>query len=132
MNECDGYRILSFNVCPFEYDATAKKLYLRTHIDIDIRLGLSSPVSQIRTGNRNAVRNTIRKMVINPEDLDEQQLSGDNRSVSLLTKQTGFEYVIVTSNQFKNTFEELANWKSRKGIRSKVLTVEDIVSTYKK
>ena len=47
-----------------------------------------------------------------------------------LTLQTGYEYVIVTSNQFKNAFQELANWKNRKGIRSKVITVEEITPLY--
>lgn len=130
MNDCDGYRILSFHVCPFEYDATAKKLFLRTHIDLDIHLRPSQSVLQIRTGNREAVRNTIRQVVVNPEDLEEQHLSIGDRSNNNLTQQTGFEYVIVTSNQFKSTFQELANWKSRKGIRSKVLTVENIVPAY--
>ena len=130
MNECDGYRVLSFIVCPFEYDATSKKLYFRAHIDLDINLGYSLSVSQTRTGNRETVRNTIRKIVVNPEDLDEQQPSAGIRSNNNLIRQTGFEYVIVTSNQFKNIFQQLASWKSRKGIRSKVLTVEDIASTY--
>lgn len=130
MNECDGYRILTFHVCPFEYDATAKKLFLRTHLDLEIHLKPSSSVSQTRTGNREAVRSTIRQMVINPEDLDEQNLLTGNRSGNSLTQQTGFEYVIVTSNQFKDTFQELANWKNRKGIRSKVLTVENIEQAY--
>lgn len=130
MNECDGYRILTFHVCPFEYDATAKKLFLRTHLDLEIHLKPSSSVSRTRTGNREAVRSTIRQMVINPEDLDEQSLFTGNRSGNCLTQQTGFEYVIVTSNQFKDTFQELANWKNRKGIRSKVLTVENIEQAY--
>ena len=130
MSECDGYRILTFHVCPFEYDTRTKNLYLRTHIDLDINLKQSPSISQTRTGNREAVKNIIRQMVINPEDLDEPDMPSNNRSNNNLTKQTGFEYVIVTSNQFKNTFQELANWKNRKGIRSKVLTVEYIDSTY--
>ena len=131
MNECDGYKILTFHVCPFEYDAAKKRLYLRTHINLDIHLKPSLSVSSIRTGNRKAIRNTIRQMVINPEDMDELDLpETGNRSNNNLTLQTGFEYVIVTSNQFKSTFEELANWKSRKGIRSKVLTVDSIDSAY--
>lgn len=131
MSECDGYRILTFHVCPFEYDARTKNLYLRKHIDLEIHLRPSPSVSSTRTGNREAVRNAIKKMVVNPEDLDEKDVPTKGfRSHSNLTKQTGFEYVIVTSNQFKNTFQELANWKNRKGIRSKVLTVEHIDTTY--
>ena len=128
MNECDGYRVLTFHVCPFEYDVTAKKLYFRTHIDLDIILDYFPSISHTKIGNREAVRNTIRQMVVNPEDMDEQQLSTDNRYTNNLTRQTGFEYVIVTSNQFKSTFQQLADWKSRKGIRSKVLTTDEVSS----
>ena len=128
MNECDGYRVLTFHVCPFEYDATAKKLYIRTHIDLDINLSYFPYASQTRTGNIEALRKTIRQMVINPEDMDEQQLATGNRSSNILTKQTGYEYVIVTSNQFKSTFQQLADWKSSKGIRSKVLTTDEVSS----
>ena len=130
MNECDGFRVLTFHVCPFEYDVTAKKLYLRTHIELNIHLRPSTSVSSISTGNRETVRRIIKQMIVNPEDMDEQNVPTRNGSNNNLTQQTGYEYVIVTSNQFKNTFQELANWKSRKGIRSKVLTVEDIVTTY--
>lgn len=130
INECDGYRILTFHVCPFEYNAITKKLFLIKHIDLEIHLKQSLFISPTRTSNRESVRNTIKQMVINPEDLDEQNLTKWNKSNNNLTKKTGFEYVIVTSNQFKSTFQELANWKNRKGIRSKVLTVDDIVSTY--
>lgn len=128
-DECDGYRLLTFFVCPFEYDTTEKKLYLRTHIDLDIHLKTSPPTSLLSmTGHREDARNIIRRIVVNPEDLDEQNMTTDNRSSNNLTKQQGFEYVIVTSNQFKNTFQELANWKSRKGIRSKVITVDDVLT----
>lgn len=130
MNECDGYRILTFHVCPFEYDVSNRLLYLRTHIDLDIYLKPSLYDSQTKTGNREVVKRTIRRMIVNPEDLEEQSFSTTNRMNNNLIRQSGFEYVIVTSNQFKSTFQELASWKSRKGIRSKVITVEDIESAY--
>lgn len=124
-NEYDDYRVLTFHVCPFEYDSTSKKLYLKTHIDLNIQLKPSTTVSLTRK-NREAVRNSIKNIVINPEDIDNQDLSINNRSNNNLIQQTGFEYVIVTSNQFKSIFQQLANWKNRKGIRSKVLTIDDV------
>lgn len=132
VNECEDYRILTFHICPFEYDVTTRKLYLRKHIDLDIRLDSFSPITSESSGRkRYSMNNIIKQMVINPDDLEGQ----DNpklelRSSGNLTQQTGYEYVIVTSNQFKSTFQELANWKTRKGIRATVLTVEDIISEY--
>ena len=129
-NECGSYSLLTFHVCPFEYDATTRKLFLKNHVDIDINLTDNAPISFTDFGRRStiAMDNVIKKMVVNPEDLDmtTREVAYNNN----LTLQTGYEYLIVTSNQFKNVFQQLANWKSRKGIRSKVLTVEEIIPNY--
>lgn len=129
-NECGSYSLLTFHVCPFEYDATTRKLFLKNHVDIDINLTDNTPISFTDFGRRStiAMDNVIKKMVVNPEDLDmtTREVAYNNN----LTLQTGYEYLIVTSNQFKNVFQQLANWKSRKGIRSKVLTVEEIIPNY--
>ena len=129
-NECGSYSLLTFQVCPFEYDATTRKLFLKNHVDIDINLTDNAPISFTDLGRRGTVAmdNVIKKMVVNPEELDmtTREVAYNNN----LTLQTGYEYLIVTSNQFKNVFQQLANWKSRKGIRSKVLTVEEITPNY--
>ena len=133
MDESNGYRFLSFHVCPFEYDAMTRNLYLRTSINIYIRIKHTSTFSKSLShhGNRSKIRETIREMIINPEDLKNAELPAtrtttDNR----LFRQSGYEYVIITSNQFKNAFQELASWKNHKGIRSKILTVEEIDTIY--
>lgn len=131
-NDCGDYRLLTFLVCPFEFDVTTRKLYFKKHIDFDINLN-SSSISKSVVGRVRAagINDAVKKMVVNPEDLNDLAMS--TREISSnneLTHQTGFEYVIVTSNQFKSVFKQLANWKNRKGIRSKVLTVEEILSVY--
>lgn len=132
-NECGSYRLLTFQVFPFEYDATTRKLYLKNHVDIDINLTYNTPISTPDLGKRitPAMESVIKKMVINTNDLENSNKT--NRDVlnnNELTLQTGYEYVIVTSNLFRSVFQQLANWKNRKGIRSKVLTVEDITLNY--
>ena len=131
-NDCGEYRLLTFLVCPFEFDVTTRKLYLKNQIEFDINLN-SSSISQSFVGRVRAagIKDVIKRMVVNPEDLDNQDMTTrEMSSNNELTHQTGFEYVIVTSNQFKNVFQQLANWKNRKGIRSKVITVEDILPIY--
>lgn len=129
-NECWSYSLLTFHVCPFEYDATTRKLYLKNHVDIDINLTDNAPISFTELGRRSTVAmdDVIKKMIVNPEDLDmtTREVTYNNN----LTLQTGYEYLIVTSNQFKSVFQQLADWKSQKGIRSKVLTVEEIIPNY--
>ena len=133
MNEFGNYRVLSFHVCPFEYDDVAKKLYFRPTIDFDISLNEGERVSpsNIKSSIMESVKDVIRSIVVNPEDMEEPTTSNTGlRSNGSLTLQTGYEYVVVTTNQLKSVFQELADWKSRKGIRAKVITIEDITSTY--
>jgi len=127
------YRLLSFHVCPFEYDADRKKLYLKSQIDLSIQLDKLSSATANGTKNdgNSMIKDQIRKIVVNPEDLGvDNSASSRSSSTYELIHQTGYEYVIVTSNQFKTAFQELANWKNRKGIRAKVITVEEIVPVY--
>ena len=129
-NDYGDYRLLTFWVCPFEYDANTQKLYLKDHFDIDINLNYSyfpkSNASKVRVSGMNS---SIKNMVVNPYDLEISD-KAENTSGNNLIHQTGYEYVIVTSNQLKSAFQQLSNWKNRKGIRSKVLTVEEILSNY--
>lgn len=132
-DESNGYKILTFLVCPFEYDATTKKLSLRSTINLDIHLNILSQSTQSKcssTKNDN-MNKVIQQIIVNPEDFNEQSNSITRTDSNLnLAKQTGYEYVIVTSNLLKDCFQELAAWKNRKGIRSKVVTVEEIDSTF--
>lgn len=41
-----------------------------------------------------------------------------------------WEYLIITNNSLKSTFVPLADWKTRKGIRGKIITIEEIGSSY--
>lgn len=127
-NDCGDYRLLTFHVCPFEFDATTRSLYLKSRIDFDIRLSANSPASLSGYGLTAAMRDFIKKMVVNPEDMDMTPRTMSNSND--LTLQTGYEYVIVTTEYLKGKFQDLADWKSHKGIRSKVITVEEIDRIY--
>ena len=132
-NEGNGFKLLTFHVSPFEYNATTKRIYLNSHINIDISLNSSSLVSSANSlkHNKDDLLNIIKTIVVNPEDVEKRYPSPKRTGANVnLTLQTGYEYVIVTSNQFKDAFQELANWKSRKGIRAKVIATEDCVSNY--
>jgi len=132
-DDCCGYRILTFLVCPFEYNAKTKTLYFRKTIDLDIHLNGSTSKTSLRVGSKNEekLRDIIRRMIVNPEDLEDGDVAlARAESNNRLVKQTGYEYVIVTSNKLRDVFQQLASWKNRKGIRSKVITTEEIYSTY--
>lgn len=127
----DGYNIITFQICPFEYDANSKKLYLNTQIDIKIRLSNSSLNSGRNNVDKGLFEDFVKEFVINGNEMSSLYPSGTKRLMSITPQPlTNYDYVIVTSNLLKDVFQELAQWKTTKGVRAKVLTVEDIVTDY--
>ena len=133
-DKMDGYSILRFLVCPFRYDVQEKRLYLVTDISFDINL-VESPSSlskESNVGGQN-MGDVVMSQIINPEDF-----YGVNIPIQIPVIDTCFagylpiteRYVIVTSEELAPYFKPLAQWKTQKGIKSKVVTVEEITALY--
>lgn len=124
-----GFKYLRFKVYPFRYVSTTKSLFLKKNLTIGIKFSERKLESDIKT-NFN-LREAVRKMIINKNELDakypvQEQLQ---KSKSRTSNDYQYEYLIVTSDSLKDEFQELADWKTRKGVRTKIITVEDIYST---
>ena len=131
----DGYKYLSFVVCPFRYDALRGYLYLMT--DINLRLQLKQYVEKEKVVNsarkepgRN-MRNTVKKLIINGEEMEKFYAKSPMsvKSSSSLVSEP-YKYIIVTNETLRPAFEKLARWKTIKGVRAKVVTVEDCYEAY--
>lgn len=73
----------------------------------------------------------IEKMIDNPEELQgylERRESARGQSSKLLPG--ACDYVIITSGALKAAFEPLAEWRNAQGLKSAVVTVEDICAAY--
>lgn len=127
----DGYKVICFRLCPFRYNAIAKKLYLATSVTLSVTLdsditpiGHGIPIYPVVTGGSN-MQETVANMVINGNELTSMYLVSSNGTYN----RDHYEYVIVTNQTLAPTYERLAEWKEKKGIRTKILTVEYIDST---
>lgn len=134
----DGYTILRFLVCPFKYDSRNKKLFLTTGVTLRITLTdtpstMSNKVSQ-RGQN---MKELFMSQIVNPEDFEEPQIStqgfdivpGLNLELDP-NKHITERYLIITSNALAPSFEPLAKWKTTKGIKAKIATVEDVTALH--
>lgn len=126
----NGIQVLHFNVWPFRYDYTDNSLHFIDNLHVTIELeDQSGNLNQAPVTNQlnmSDFLNLVEQRVINPDDVStlypvSQQSSSDS---------SDYEYLIITINKLASEFQRLADWKTRKGIRAKVLTMEDIVQTY--
>lgn len=126
----DGYRLVSFLISPFRYNNINRTLFFERNIRIVLETNENLYANEERAFYNRISQNRIRELVINSDDVsllyptDVNEQSMHNRTV------TQYDYIIITNNNLKPTFLRLADWKTKKGIRTKVLTTEEIYSTY--
>lgn len=117
----DGYKQAHIKVYPFRYDVQEKQLFLQRELKLKLILNDSRVPVPLSSGKN--MRRYIMDTSINANEMDMlypiQETA--NRSNS-----ENYDYLIVTNNALSSSFQTLANWKTTKGIRTKLLTIEQI------
>jgi len=123
----NGYKCLSFTICPFRYDNANRRLYMVQ--DFTFKLSLQTSVMNENVKIQHNDSTFIKSLVANPEDINLYDKYNVIKGQSAKTN-SQYEYVIITNNNLKPVFQKLAKWKTQKGIKTTVLTVENIYATY--
>ena len=116
----DGYQYATFAISPFLYIPEAKQLGIvrRVIITLNIEQTSTSQKPQRRYSQ------TIKQLVDNPNDINAFYTAEDSPA------QNSIEYLIITSNELKDSFEPLRVWKCQKGVNTKIVTLEEINAKY--
>jgi len=141
-----GYNIMSVFVYPLQYRPLSRRLFLYTEIQLDIVYShsedLSLPIYRRSENAQEAVEDYVRALVVNPEDIDRFYGSPDfplksyeqmgKLDITDLPSLQGVpvDYVIVTTDEFVPVFEQLAEWKTKKGIVTIVRSEKEIINYY--
>ena len=137
-----GYHVVAVEVCPFEYVPLNKALSL---LDLTFTINymqsrgvIEYPQYQSSKSANRAYRFVYSK-VKNKQDMNRfsNQRTGiiSNESLNINERSLGVsntivniipEYLIVTNNELKSTFQRLADWKTKKGVPTIVMTIEEV------
>lgn len=128
-----GYRYLSFLVTPFRYEVPTQSLYMSTELKIDIRLNTGKIKDRTAVIFSKHSAGLIKKMVVNPDDLeilygdltDVAPADSKDRIVHTIDDEP-LRYLIITRDSLSAEFQRLAAWKTAKGVKTQVVTLEDI------
>ncbi len=126
-----GYNIASLFIYPLQYIPNQKKLILYSKIKFKVTYEENlRPPRIVRTQKqKNIFKERIKNLVLNPEDIEIfEPLISLSRS-RVLPADT-VEYVIITAPFLKESFEILADWKTKKGIPARVVTLDSIYANY--
>lgn len=142
-----GYHVVTLAIYPVEYHPANREIYLR---DISFTINYTGSFdnnSCIKFEKQSYKRaelgknfvKTIVKNSANVEDFNNKnaQIIYNNDFVNLAKGASTSaidthipEYIIITNNNLKQTFQELADWKTKKGVPTIIKTVEDISKDY--
>ena len=129
-----GYHIVSVKFCPIEYIPLERKLYL-----CDFSFSLEYSVSGIAFRTFIPERQSKRLKVLDREYVQSIVDNTDMLGSPIQYFDHGLspeevtvpEYLIITNENLKNTFQILADWKTKKGVPAIIETVENIVKKYR-
>ncbi len=109
-----GYSILVMNLLPVSYKNDRIYYYEKMNVEIKLKDG---KISSLYRGLEKD-REWVKKLVDNPWIADEYPTKEIKEE---------YDYLIITNNELKDAFQEFADYKESKGIKTKIFTVEDIL-----
>jgi|GEM_PF-262943 len=144
-NSAQGYRIVTLDICPFKYIPSQKKLYLYQTVDISIQytVGNVEYTEKITKFRQKLTEEWVASQVENPELLKYMpptaktvldEIVETDKSM-LRWKPSAYDsyipnYIIITNEAFKPIFEQLADYKTKRGFPTLVVTTEQIYPAY--
>ena len=125
-----GFRLGGVNIYPLRYIPAERKLVFCSELTLRIHYqeGTFPPV---RRGERQLARaiSDLQTMVSNPEDIERFAPPVSNASFGSPYLPPGnYEHVIITPYVGKDTLQKLADWRTKKGMPSRVVCVESLMT----
>lgn len=128
-NVMGGYTMVSFLVCPFEYDVQSKKLYFIDSFNLDINLSQMQKAPSA-VPQSDVMKDVVKNVVVNGNELDEFYASPVASSDGNVMAKPLLDYLIITSSELAPSFMPLLKWKKAKGLKARIITTESIDEHY--
>ena len=128
VSDVDGYRYVSFLVCPFLFEPRNGVLTLKTKMVLDIQLNQDTLKKPMIATAGTHMRDYVSRRVINPEEINSLYRAAKS-APTRSNNADSVIYLIVTTEELKPAFEKLARWKTVKGVKTRVKTIEEIKGT---
>jgi hypothetical protein len=128
-----GQAMAVIRICPVQYVPASRKLILATatRIVLDGVTGYTCGdylPRNLPDAARQDYAREVASMVVNPDDVELQSAHGQPAGRGVAPGR--YDYVIITRNSWVSAFQPLADWRTKKGIPSTIVTTTWIYSNY--
>ena len=138
-----GFNLATLKIYPIQYISYEEKICFYPHIGFTITFRPSqvehSHPKRVSEISERFVEDVIRAIVLNPEDIGSYRpptLSVEKRKgKATITSYPSLEgncvdYVIITSEELRDSFERLAEYRTKSGLLTRVVTIDSINLRY--
>ena len=120
---------VTLHVFPLQYSPVKKQLKFFTRITLQLTTGPDPKFSLKKQHFSRPQAHVFQGMIKNLlTDPDQTELA--NTDMAVATQTDDFQYLIVTSRELVKNFEPLSDWKTRKGVPAKIVSLEWIYDNF--
>ncbi|MDI6840954.1 MAG: C25 family cysteine peptidase [bacterium] len=126
-----GYRITGVFIHPIQYIPALGKLIFNSRIEFRIiyKEGIF-PIPSVTLKQKEVFEDMVKTMIVNPEMVKIWNPITHYPIGSRTLPPDNIEYVVITADSFATEFQPLADWKTKKGVPAKVVTLDFIYANY--
>ena len=131
-----GYQVAVIDLYPVEYLPAAGIISYYPALRLQLHTAPSPEVTEecLRLLRPSPMLDQrLRRLVRNPEIIAEYDLLAEAKAAGQdppMLSGTGYPYLIITDQSLTEAFQVLADHKTRRGLRTQLLTVQEIAQTY--
>ncbi|MEO0086029.1 MAG: C25 family cysteine peptidase [candidate division WOR-3 bacterium] len=120
-----GFRLAAVTICPLSYIPAEGKLSLHTRLRVAVRYKETTAQTQpLTSAQRDRMSSSLARLVVNPSDIDRFA-----PPLSVLDA-NNIDYLVVTSAELAADLNPLLEYRTRRGLRAELRTVEWISNNY--
>jgi hypothetical protein len=126
-----GYPVAGFLIHPICYIPAQKKLVFYRRIDLSVSYVPDGKAARlVHASAAGLQQRNVKEMVVNPEDVGGISTEEAVAFSILFPDTIEYEYVIITGEDYVSSFQPLADWKTKKGVPSRIVTTSWIYENY--
>ncbi|NIA23189.1 MAG: hypothetical protein GWP03_03395, partial [Proteobacteria bacterium] len=127
----DGFNLGALLIYPVQYAPLSGRLQFVNNVTFSIDYEINArETKSIREDVYNTIKKSISDMVINPEDISSYRPNNAIVKGSRALEADTVPYVIITTSDYENAMKPLADWKTQKGMKAKIVDLSYIYSNY--
>ncbi|MFX1491599.1 MAG: C25 family cysteine peptidase, partial [Promethearchaeota archaeon] len=122
-----GHRVVALNIFPVTFSAFTNNSLVYPNMEIALKYNQQATIQRPPANLISPIFDELLKaLILNYKPLAQPYPDSNQLRIKLQSLEEAADYLIITTDAFREAVEPLAAWKQRKGLLTKTVTVQEI------